>query len=84
MLKVYSIFDNKADSFSPPFVAVSHGVATRMFSELANDGQSQVSKHPADFKLVCIGTFDEQTGDIGSADLRESLGFASDYVRKEN
>lgn len=82
MVKVYSILDVKSDTFSPPFIAPTNGVATRMFFEIATDGQSTIAKHPEDFKLVLIGEFDDASGDI-SAVAHVSLGFATEYIPKK-
>lgn len=80
--KIYSVFDNKADVFSPPFVAATKGLATRIFADVVNDKNSQVNRYPADFKLVEIGTFDEVTGRVVGYDTFESLGFGTDYIRE--
>ena len=62
VVKVFSIFDDKALIFSSPFFMPHIGMATRAFADLVNDGQSNVAKHPSDFKLYQIGEFDDVTG----------------------
>lgn len=81
--KVFSIFDVKADAFNTPFFAPSNGIAIRQFSDLANDPQSTVNRHAADFKLVCIGSYNDQLG-LLEAEAHQSLGFATEYIKQSN
>lgn len=60
--RVYSVYDVKALSYAPPFICAADGVAVRMFKELVDDSNSIVGRHPADFRLYCIATFDDQRG----------------------
>lgn len=78
-LKIFSVLDTKADAFQTPFFMPSTGQAVRAFKDLSNDGQSLVSRHPADFQLCCIGEFDDTNARVISYDQVEKLGFASDY-----
>lgn len=60
--RVYSIYDVKSLSYSPPYLAATDGVAVRMFKEVVDDVNSMVGKHPGDFKLYCIANFDDARG----------------------
>lgn len=62
--KVYSVYDVKALSYGPPFLASTDGIAIRMFGELVNDPNTSVGRHPEDFKLYAIGFFEDQRGTI--------------------
>lgn len=77
--KAFSVFDVKADAYQTPFFMAAPGLAVRAFKDLANDERSTVSRHPADFKLVQVGEFDDQTG-VLTATTPLSLGFATDYL----
>lgn len=83
MLKtILSIFDSKAIYYHKPFFANSEAEGRRIFSELANgkeEAGNQISKHPADFILVSIGTYDELTGVITSH-VHVPLGSGSSYI----
>lgn len=59
LLIAYTLHDVKALSYSPPFFTINDMVAKRMLSDLVIDNNTQVGRHPADFKLYKIGTFDE-------------------------
>lgn len=80
ILQAFAIQDMKAELFFPPFFQASKGQATRAFTSLANDPQTQISQYPQDFRLVCIGTFDDQVGEL-LPDKHLVLGYASDFKR---
>lgn len=82
-MKVYSIYDNKALTWSQPFYATNKATALRTFSDAVNKGESQISEHPTDYVLYEIGSFDDQNGKIQGYDTVENLGMASDYVQHD-
>lgn len=63
-LKAYSIYDRKALVYHPPFFAHTDGAAVRNLSDLANDLNTQIGRHPDDFVLYCIGVYDDQKGEL--------------------
>ncbi|AXH72217.1 MAG: nonstructural protein [Microviridae sp.] len=79
ILKIFSIYDIKSEAFSPPFFMSTAGEAVRAFKDLANDSNSMIGRHPSDFRLMCLGTFDNCAGTFAPNE-QASLGFASDYV----
>lgn len=59
ILNAYSLFDRKALTYSPPFFQATHGLATRLVSDLALDPNTTVGRHPADFVLYHVGRWDD-------------------------
>lgn len=59
-MKIYTIRDDAAEYFFSPFVARTDAEAQRMFIQSMGDKFI----HRADYKLVCIGEFDEDLGII--------------------
>lgn len=78
IMKVFSIFDTKTQTYSNPFYALTAGAAIRTFGDAAKDIQSIISQHPADFLLYDIGEWDDHTGEI-TTHPPHALGSASDY-----
>lgn len=66
ILKAFSLLDIKAGVFSQPFFMAHAGQALRAVMDLATDLNTTVGRHPADFQLVEIGTFDDVTGVLTS------------------
>lgn len=62
--KLFAVFDAKVGAYLPPFCAAAPGQAARMFGDAVRDGQSAFSKHPEDYTLFMLGTFDDGTGDF--------------------
>lgn len=58
----YSIFDNKALVFNVPWFQPTHGAATRILSDLANDVGTNIGRHPGDYSLFRIGSYDDAKG----------------------
>lgn len=81
ILKVFSIIDIKADAYGTPWFAPTVGMAVRNFSDAINDARTGFSRHPSDYKLVCLGSFDDNSGRFFD-DGAQSIGFGSDFVTR--
>lgn len=81
IMKVFSVRDVKAHTFSPPFYVRSDGEARRAFAGIANDARTGVGQYPEDYELVRLGEWDDETGAHGSYEV-VPLGFASEYKIK--
>lgn len=79
IMKAFAIYDTKSLAFGMPFFMQSAGAAVRAFGDLAGDPQSSISKHPSDYVLYEIGSFDDSTASFVGTNPH-SLGFASDYL----
>lgn len=80
-MKVYSIFDKKAASYMSPFFMHQDGMARRSFGDLVNDKQHQlgVNKHPEDYSLYKLGTFDDISGKLNGVSEPEFISNAMDF-----
>lgn len=66
MLNAYSVYDNKALAFNVPFFTSTDGQAVRMFADLANDSNTAVGRHPSDYSLFFIGSYEDQKGTLAA------------------
>ena len=71
VIPVYSVYDKKAQSYSPPFLASRHTVAIRMVTASCSDPNSLVCMYPNDYRLDQIGFFCEATGALSSLEEKE-------------
>lgn len=62
LLIAYTLHDVKAVNYSPPFFMPNDALARRACAELVLDRNTTVGRHPSDFKLYRVGTFDEGNG----------------------
>lgn len=67
-LKMYSIYDKKAASYGTPFFMLTDGAAMRAVIDTARDPSTTLYRHPGDFTLVKICSFDEITGLVDASD----------------
>lgn len=83
IVKMFSVYDSKADFFSKPFFVQSKGEAIRSFTEAANDKSSQIGKYPEDFGLFYIGEFNDSNAQFILAKIPEPIGLALEFVREK-
>lgn len=58
-LNAYTIYDRKALQYHAPFFTHTDGSALRSFADLANDHNTQIGRHPADYVLYRIGEYED-------------------------
>lgn len=61
-LNAYTLFDNKALQYHPPFFAATDGSAIRSLNDLVADANTTVGRHPSDYVLYFCGEYDDQLG----------------------
>ena len=61
---VYSIYDSASGIYMRPFVAATDQMASRSFTDIANDANHEIGRHPEDYTLFRLGLFDDNTGTI--------------------
>ncbi len=72
--KIFTVYDEKAKAFMPPFFLPETGMAVRVFTDCVNDPTHQFYKHPADYNLYDIGTFDDSCAKLTETSPRNLLG----------
>ncbi|WNK12954.1 MAG: nonstructural protein [Microvirus sp.] len=80
-----SIRDVKSEVYAQPWYQVTAAAAVRAFSDLVNDPErgGQIFKHPEDFQLYELATFDDSTGQFDVHKIPKHLVSASS-IKKEN
>ena len=78
-LNVYTIFDSAAGAYMRPFFMQSDGQALRSFTDIATDKDHEIGKHPEDYSLYRIGTYDDNVGRLVPED-KECLATAEEVV----
>lgn len=59
LFTVFSIYDSAISTWLPPMYARNKGEMLRNFSDGVKDRESKLSKHPGDYSLFELGTFDD-------------------------
>lgn len=82
ILKIFTIYDSKANSFLQPFYCPNQSVAIRHFAHAANDPSTDIGRYPEDFNLHEIGTFDTDSGDLAITTPAISHGMAIQFKER--
>lgn len=83
ILLILSVRDRTADAFGQPFYTASRGGAIRSFADEVNrlDPQNMLSKHPEDFDLFELGTFDDNTAQFNLLEAPRQIAIGKDCVK---
>lgn len=58
-VSLYSIHDSKVGVYNAPFVQANDNAAIRAFTDEVNNPDSLLNRHPEDFTLFCLGSYDD-------------------------
>lgn len=83
ILKAFAVLDLKASAYVRPFFFSTAGQAIRAFIDTASDPQSMFGRHPEDFCLYEIGTFDDETA-VLEACPPVNLGVVAAFLESES
>ena len=75
-----SVLDVKAKAFLQPFFVPNVSMAVRSFGDAVLNPDSGIAKHPEDYNLYKLGTFDDNSGRLDSVSTPEFLSKAVDFV----
>lgn len=76
-----SVYDKKAGCFTAPMMLRSRGEAIRSFQDAMADEKGQFCKHPEDYVLMSVASFDDENGEIEACSSTLITGL--DCVRPE-
>ena len=83
--QVFSIYDSKAQAYFPPFCLHNPQMAIRQFTDMVNDIESRISKHPEDYTLFQIAEWDDQDSKYKiPKNSPESLGNGVQFVNGQD
>jgi hypothetical protein len=75
---LFSVRDAATETYNITFTAPTNAAAIRQFGDLAQDTNTNVYKHPDDFVLYRVGSWDDDTGTVHPEELIK-LAHARDY-----
>lgn len=79
-----AIKDLAVGAFMAPGPQQSTGAAVRMFTDMINDPQSEISKHPEDYELYQLSPWDDETGVfLPVSELPEAEGKFGNWIDPE-
>ena len=81
--QVYSFHDCKVCVYHPPMVLLNDGEARRLASDCVADSQTPMSRHSADFRLVRLGTYYDNSGQLFPLNSPEFIADLNEFLSKE-
>ncbi|QXP08624.1 MAG: nonstructural protein [Arizlama microvirus] len=64
-----AVLDLATETFGRPFFVAHAGQAMRSFMDEIKNKDSELGKHPGDYELFELGTFDDATGEFTAPPL---------------
>lgn len=80
-LKVYSLYDSKAEAYLRPMFMPTKGIALRTIVDELENPNNNLSKHAADYTLFELGEFDDETGTITMHPNKINIGCLIEYTK---
>nr|UXQ88119.1 MAG: nonstructural protein [Microvirus sp.] len=81
-LNAYTIYDVASGVYMRPFFSQADGQAIRGFKDIATDAEHEIGKHPEDYTLYRIGSFNDTSGKMEGENL-EKLSTGLQCVHKD-
>lgn len=79
----FSIHDQAADAYLPPFILPRVQMAQRTFAQCVNAESHAFAQKPEDYTLFALGTWDDETAIFSPYDAHQSLGNGVEFVNKD-
>lgn len=83
MFKVFSMWDEKAKCFLPPFVLPQTGQAVRAVADCVRDPNHQFGKNPHDYALFQVAQWDDSSGLFTAQDMTELVVTGAQLIPRE-
>lgn len=83
LLQIVVVRDSGADCFGQPQYVPSIGGAIRSFGDESQNPQSIIYKHPGDYILYKLGTYNDATAKMDLLDVPEQIARAVDFVKPD-
>ncbi|AXQ65705.1 MAG: nonstructural protein [Microviridae sp.] len=79
-LQLFTIYDDKEEIYYAPFFLLNEQTALRQFGDMANDPDSKISKHPADYTLWHLGSYEDASATLTPLKTKKCLAHANEHV----
>jgi hypothetical protein len=78
-MNMYTIYDQKLEAYNQPHFMENDAMALRQFADMANDEKISISKHPEDYSLWKIASWQSTDTKITTID-KKLLASAHEHV----
>lgn len=81
LLGLFAVYDSAIKTWMAPLYMRNKGEALRWWQEICNNPESKVAKHPADFTLFELGTWDDDKCNFDLLKTPVKLGVAIEFIK---
>lgn len=81
-LKIFTVFDSKAEAFLQPFFTSTTGLAIREFSTAVNQQDHQFNKYAGDYTLFELGSYEQDNAKFSILPTPINLGVAITFLQE--
>lgn len=78
-LQIVAVKDRALDTFMRPFYVPALGAAIRSFGDEINRVEGEMYKHPDDFDLFHLGTWDDNTGEFQNLGMPMQIAIGKQF-----
>lgn len=82
LYSVFSIHDSAVGAWLPPIYAKNKGDMLRQFTDAVNNRESVLFKHPGDYALYEVGTWDDDNCNFNLLKQPVRLGLALEFKKE--
>ena len=75
----FSIYDTKAQNYHVPYFLKNEAIAIRQFGDMVNDPDTTINKHPEDYTLFKLGSWDDQNSKFTQEKTPKALGTGVEF-----
>lgn len=76
-----SVLDMVAQQYGRPFFTINEGSAIRGFTDEINNPESVLFRHPTDYQLFSLGSFDDESAQISQTGVPKLLISGSQCIQ---
>jgi len=77
---LFTVYDAKVAGYLRPFFAQTKPVAARSFSDAVNQPDHEFNRHPEDYTLFHLGTFEDTECRFQLLETPDAMGVGVEYI----
>ncbi len=78
--KIFSVYDSKVEAYLQPFFLNNNATAIRAITDCLSDSSHTFARHPQDYVLFDLGTFNDSSATWELLAAPNSLGVLIEYL----
>ncbi len=81
--RIFTVYDSKIEAFMSPFYSRTMQQALRSFTDTCKSADHAFNKHPEDYTLFELGSFDDNTAKFEIHETPISIAIAIEVIGSE-